>query len=161
MAASKKRFKSKAIPDGKQKEIQSGKHIVQSSNPEQFYPEKPTWSFASADLEMWAFSHDHIQDRFWSEILPYFQSLEKQTWNEILLANKKNNHSLNLDDLNKVAQDRLVELKIEAESLISLRLSGKHRIYGFRNGRVFNILWYDDDHGDNDTCVCRSRKKHT
>lgn len=93
--------------------------------------------------------------------MPYFQSLEKQTWNEILLVNKKNNHSLNLDDLNKVAQDRLVELKIEAESLISLRLSGKHRIYGFRNGRVFNILWYDDDHGDNDTCVCRSRKKHT
>lgn len=63
--------------------------------------------------------------------------------------------------MNKVAQDRLFEKRIEAESLISLRLTGTHRLYGYMTGRVFNILWYDDDHGDNAECVCRSRLKHT
>lgn len=42
-----------------------------------------------------------------------------------------------------------------------VRITGKHRLYGFMRGAVFNVLWYDLDHGDNDTCVCRSRKKHT
>lgn len=55
----------------------------------------------------------------------------------------------------------MAERYIEAEALISLRMTGNHRLYGYMSGRVFNIIWYDDDHGDNDTCVCRSFKKHT
>ena len=50
---------------------------------------------------------------------------------------------------------------IEAESLISLRLTGNHRLYGYMTGRVFNVLQYDNNHGDNSTCVCRSYLKHT
>ncbi len=98
---------------------------------------------------------------FWTEILPRLKSLESQTWSEILVRDKKQNHSLDLSELNKVAQDRLASKYIEAESLISLRVTGSHRLYGYMTGRVFNVLWYDDDHGDNSTCVCRSRLKHT
>lgn len=77
------------------------------------------------------------------------------------MRDKKQNHSLNLNDLNKIAQDRLAEKYIEAESLISLRVTATHRLYGYMTGRVFNILWYDDKHGDNSKCVCRSYLKHT
>lgn len=156
-----RKAKRKEIPDGKQKEVPNGKRIIQSNDPERFYPENPAWSFANIDSKMWAFSQKHIGERFWTEILPYLQALETRTWKEILLTDKKHNHSLNPNDLNKTAQDRLTDKRIEAESLISLRLSGKQRIYGYMTGRVFNILWYDDEHGDNDLCVCRSRKKHT
>lgn len=107
------------------------------------------------------FSSKHIGDLIWSEILPRLCALETQTWKEILLQDKKQSHSLNLNDLNKVAQDRLASKYIEAESLISLRVTGNHRLYGYMAGRVFNILWYDDDHGDNSKCVCRSCLKHT
>jgi hypothetical protein len=89
------------------------------------------------------------------------KALETQTWNEILVRDKKQNHSINAQDLNKVAQNRMADKYIEAESLISLRVTGNHRLYGYMIGRVFNILWYDDDHGDNSTCVCRSYLKHT
>lgn len=58
------------------------------------------------------------------------------------------------------AQDRLASKYIEAEALISLRLTGNHRLYGYMTGRVFNVLWYDDNHGDNNDCVCRSYLKH-
>jgi hypothetical protein len=97
----------------------------------------------------------------WNEVFPRLKALESQTWNEILLRDKKQNHAINVDDLNKIAQDRLAELYIEAESLISLRVTGNHRLYGYMTGNVFNILWYDDEHGDNKDCVCRSHLKHT
>lgn len=145
----------------KQKEIPKGRSIAQGGDPEQYYSQNPAWTFANADQEMWAFSQEHIGELIWSEILPRLEALETQTWGEILVRDKKQNHSLNLDDLNKVAQDRLAARYIEAESLISLRVTGNRRLYGYISGRVFNILWYDDDHGDNNKCVCRSRLKHT
>ena len=138
-----------------------GKTIAQGGNPERYYNDKPAWSFATVDTSKWAFSEEHIGDVLWSEIMPKLKGFESQTWNEILQMHKKQNHSINPSLLNKVAQDRLVELHIEAESIISLRFTGNHRLYGYMSGRVFNILWYDDDHGDNTTCVCRSRKKGT
>lgn len=145
----------------KQKVFPKGKSIAQGGNPEQYYSQSPAWTFANSDQEMWAFSREHVGDLIWTEIIPRLQALETQTWGEILLKDKKMYHSLNLDDLNKVAKDRLVSKYVEAESLISLRVTGNHRLYGYMSGRVFNILWYDDDHGDNSKCVCRSHLKHT
>ena len=110
---------------------------------------------------MWAFSKEHVGEVIWTEIIPRLRALETQTWSEILVRDKKQNHSLDLNDLNRVDQDRLITRYIEAESLISLRVTGTHRLYGYMTGRVFNILWYDDEHGDNSKCVCRSHLKHT
>lgn len=98
---------------------------------------------------------------FWNEILPHFQGWESQTWKEVLVNAKKQNHSIKVNELNKITMDRLTELYIEAEAVISLRLTGTHRIYGYMKGPVFNILWIDLKHGDNSTCVCRTQKKHT
>lgn len=145
----------------RQKEIPKGKSIVQGGNPEQYYSQNPAWTFANSDQEMWAFTQEHIGELIWSEILPRLKALESQTWNEILVRDKKQNHSINVEDMNKAAQDRLADRFIEAESLISLKVTGNHRLYGYMNGRTFNILWYDDEHGDNKTCVCRSYLKHT
>ena len=145
----------------KQKGVPKGKVITQGGNPERYYSEHPAWTFANADQEMWVFSQDHIGSNFWGDILPRLKALETQTWSEILICNKKQNHSLDPNKLNKVARDRLISRHIEPESLISLRMNSTHRLYGFMSGRVFNILWYDDDHGNNNTCVCRSHLKHT
>lgn len=57
--------------------------------------------------------------------------------------------------------DRLAEKYIELDSIISLRLTGKHRLYGYIQKSTFYVLWYDDNHGDNNECVCRSNLKHT
>ena len=94
-----------------------------------------------------------------NDILPKLKEWETQTWNEILVHSKKNNHSIDTMTLNKIARDRLNKMRIEANAVVSLRLQGTHRLYGYRIGSVFYILWYDKNHGDNDICVCRSRKK--
>lgn len=145
----------------KQKEIPKGNSVILSGNPDKYYLQNPAWTFANSDQEMWAFSQEHIGELIWLEILPKLKALETQTWSEILVDSKKQNHSLNPNDLSKAAQNRLAEKYIEAESIISLRITGNHRLYGYMSKNVFNIVWYDDDHGDNTKCVCRSRLKHT
>ncbi len=153
MADSKKKVKRIKEP--------KGNNIVQVENPEQYYSQHPSWNFSSCDKEKWNINSNMVQKIFWKEILPHLQELETQTWANILIKAKKQNHSIDVHDLNKVASDRLEELYIEAESLISLKLTNTHRIYGYMNGAVFNILWVDLGHGDNTKCVCRSHKKHT
>ena len=145
----------------KQKKSPKGKSIAQGGDPERFYSESPAWAFANADQQMWAFTEEHIGTTIWKEILPRLGALESQTWGEILVRGKKQHHSLDLNQLSVAAQERLAAMHIEAASLISLRVTGRHRLYGFMIGKVFNTLWFDDDHGDNDTCACRSHLKHT
>lgn len=137
------------------------KKVGQDENPDQYYAYNPSWNFKSCDAECWALTHDLVKSSFWNEILPHLQSLESQKWSNILIDAKKQNHSIDVSELNKVACNRLEDLMIESESIISLRLTGKHRLYGYITRSVFNILWVDFDHGDNKTCVCRSKKKHT
>ena len=139
----------------------TSKYPTNIQNPDEYYHSYPSWNFKIADNECWAFNKTHTGDRIWDEIIPHFQSFETQTWGEILVKGKKQNHSINVDELNKDARNRLTTLNIEEESVISLRLSSKHRVYGLIYNSIFNILWYDNDHGDHDTCVCRSNKKHT
>lgn len=153
MAGSKKKVRQKADP--------KGNHIVEGGNPDEFYTHHPSWNFFSCDKDKWSLFSEEVKNIFWSEILPHLQGLEKQTWSAILLQGKKQNHTINVLEINKIASDRLCELHIEAESLVSLRITSRHRIYGYMNGAVFCVLWVDLEHGDNDVCVCRSHKKHT
>lgn len=145
----------------KQKENPSGRYIAQGGNPDQYYNQRPSWNFCTCDQEMWPFKQELVGDSFWSEVLPRLQAWETQTWGDILVAGKKLNHSIKQDELNPIAQARLAERYVEQEAVISLRMQGAHRLYGYIVGAIFNVIWIDLDHGDNDRCVCRSRLKHT
>ena len=144
-----------------QKEIPSGRYVGQVEDPNSYYQKSPAWNFNTCDNEMWAFSEENAGSYFWNEILPRLKEWETQTWHDILITAKKQNHSIDVAMLNPCAQKRLTDKYIEQDSIISLRLNGTHRIYGYVCGSVFNILWFDPSHGDNDTCVCKSKKKHT
>jgi len=122
----------------------------------------PSWNFSRRDKDgAWAFSKERAHSEFWDSILPRIISLESQTWSNILIESKKSNHSIPIADLNKCATDRLRYLGVDQESLVSISIDGTHRLYGFLSGSTYVLLWYDDDHGDNNTCVCRCVKKHT
>lgn len=153
MAGSNKKIRQTKEP--------KGRRIDQGGNPDQYYSQCPTWKFSNCDKENWSLQSNEVQEIFWDEILPHLQGWETQTWGNILVDAKKQNHSIEVEDLSKRAIDRLVRLYIEAEALVSLRLTATHRIYGYMKGPVFNILWVDLEHGDNTLCVCRSYKKHT
>lgn len=153
MAASKK----------KKREIKQGGHphsreVFIRENPDAFYREHPSWRFSRYDHESdWTFD----ANTFLNKILPYLRNMESKTWGEIFVKEKKQNHAIDVRTLTTAAQKRLGERNIEIEALHSLRLGGKIRLYGLMFGSTFHILWYDENHGEDDTCVCQSRKKHT
>ncbi len=151
------------MPKGKIKRAGNPvREIRTGGNPDSILSFPPSWAFASCDRGgSWAFCGEKIGGEFWSFIFPKLQSFERQTLADIFIKAKKQNHSIEVSQLNKAAQERLNELQIEAEAVRSLRLSGSIRLYGILIGSVFNILWYDTEHGDNDRCVCRSTLKHT
>lgn len=153
MAASRKKIKSK----------QPKSHDIRQVNfPEHVYQQKPSWVFSRGDRSgRWAFTRESVGDDLWDKIIPFLQSIETQTWNDILVGASKQHHTIPVSDLNKCAQDRMDELKLDCDEVISLRLGGTLRLYGVWQISTCAILWYDSDHGDNDTCVCRSRLKHT
>jgi len=82
-------------------------------------------------------------------------AFEGMTWNEILVKGKKQNHSVPRQDLCKAARDRLTEIKLDdIDELVSLRLSGRERVWGIRSHNVLTVLWWDPDHA-----ICPSLKK--
>ena len=138
--------------------------IREGASPESIMAKNPSWCISLCDTLQggaWSFYKDRLVDDLWTDILPKLRGFEQQTWSDILIDAKKQNHSIPCEELNKAAQKRLEELLIDTDIIYSLRLSGNVRIYGVLIEAVFYILWYDDNHGDNESCVCRSRKKHT
>lgn len=58
---------------------------------------------------------------------------------------------------NQVALERLVELRYDDRDQISaIRVTGEKRLWGFRQGRDFSVLWWDPRHE-----VFPSTLKHT
>lgn len=153
--ACKKRPKIKAEPESKRK-------INNIESPDKYYEKHPSWKFASRDKENWPLTKENMGNKIWDEIIPRMERFETMTWNEIFQINKKKNHSLSdSENWNTKAKKKLAEIKIEREAVLSLSISGKCRLYGYMDEAAFVILWYDDNHGDNSSCVYRSYKKHT
>lgn len=95
-------------------------------------------------------------------------NFETQKWGDLLGAaggrcQGNNHHPINAADLSKSAQGLLQELHKDdlVESIFSFRISGTTRLYGIRDGRIFNALWYDPWHGDAKKAVCPAKKRRT
>lgn len=127
-----------------------------SSNPDIYYDRNPNWRISRIELSDPYGWHnlDVVMVIYIKEKLSHFETM---TWREILLDAKKQNHFISVDRLSKNAQDRLIETnQDDVEELLSLRLSGKERIWGVLEQGTLNLLWWDPNHQ-----ICLSTKKNT
>jgi hypothetical protein len=115
---------------------------------------KPSWQISRIDEQgRWGWNNIRPEE-FQNEVIPKFKNFESNTWADIL---GDHNHEVSISKIDKDAQKRLAQLKIEdTESLVSLRLNNKKRIWGIRSVAVFKILWWDPLHE-----VYPSPLKHT
>lgn len=91
------------------------------------------------------------------EIRSKLADFETMSWSDILLVAKKRNHSIPVMALISTAQKWLDLRKVFLDEIISLRLSGEERVWGYlAEGGVFVLLWWDPDHE-----ICPSFLKHT
>ena len=85
------------------------------------------------------------------------KEFEAMTWNEILVRDKRKNHTIKVEEIAQQARKRLIEIgQDDIDELVSLRLTGTTRIWGIRDQNVLKLLWWDPDHQ-----VYPSHKKHT
>lgn len=88
------------------------------------------------------------------EFLQRVFECQKLTWQTL---RDNGAHSVDVATLVSDAQKRLKHIKKEdLEHLYSLRLSGRKRIWGIKEGNILWLLWWDPNHE-----VCPSHKKHT
>lgn len=80
-------------------------------------------------------------------------NFETMTWSEILVKAKKQNHSIRVSDISAEAQLRLEEKGLALDEVVSLRLTGKERVFGYLESGVLVLLWWDPNHE-----VCPSLK---
>jgi len=105
------------------------------------------------------FNNKVFRNEWCKNILPKLLDFERKSW--AIIANDSSgksrgtrNHHVSINDLDKVAQKRLKKLQLdESNSLYSLRLDGKKRIWGIVHNNVLNLLWYDPYHH-----VCPSKR---
>lgn len=90
------------------------------------------------------------------EILDFMCETSKLTWGEIMSQmtgpyhrRRPKHNSYNFGAVCATAQCRLAELRLDEifEEFFRFRLSGEKRLWGFRTGDVFHLLWWDPDHG--------------
>jgi hypothetical protein len=143
----------------KQPTIASTPHVVKiptfGAVPTAYADEHPSWRVARLQVAA-PFGWSDVSAAKILEIRTKLASFESMTWNDILVLSKKQNHSVAVNDLSKAARDCLVELNIVVDDLVSLRLSGKERVWGYRSGAVLHVVWWDPDHE-----VCPSLLRHT
>lgn len=71
----------------------------------------------------------------------------KRTWKDIQTESRKRDHPIDPADICKEAQDRLVALKInDIDVLWRFRFSGPQRLWGYKQGRVLLVIWWDPHH---------------
>lgn len=124
-------------------------------NPNDFYEQKPAWRISKmviGDVYGWEILNAQ-KLIFLKDKLSNFESM---TWSEIL-AKDGGSHQVKIDNLSKEAKDCLEKMGLDdVEQLVSLRLSGKERVWGILAEGILNLLWWDPEHQ-----VCPSLKKHT
>ena len=97
-----------------------------------------------------------------STLLLRLKDFEGQSWRQILsdTSGRKNNtknHAIPINNLDKEAQKRLEEIKLDdIDKLYSLSVTGKRRVWGTIIDGTFCIVWYGTEHE-----VCPSKKRHT
>ena len=100
----------------------------------------------------WGWDHFHP-----SQIQEVFQKIfeyQKLSWQDL---RNNGSHFVDREGLCSEAQKRLTQLqKEDLDQLFSLRLTGRKRIWGIKEGNILWLLWWDPNHE-----VCLSHKKHT
>jgi hypothetical protein len=83
------------------------------------------------------------------------QSFGTMSWAEV--EGKTGSHFVSVEAFSSNAQNRLSALNQEdIDSLFSLRITGKERLWGIRDRAMLKLIWWDPEHE-----VCPSTKKHT
>lgn len=106
--------------------------------------------------------HEYTGSWSWSltgeqshEVLEFLEACEKKTWNELCSemtggrSRHKKHHDMDVDELVKEASLRLSQHLSNddlPDKVFRFRINGTTRLWGIRQGKIFQLIWYDPEH---------------
>lgn len=144
--------KKKVPPPNKARGVSKKPKIA--SDPDEDHKHPPAWHIETIQQDG-PFGWNKVDGSLlWNGIMPKLKNFETMNWGAILGSR---NHEVAVSGMSRAAQKELQKIKLnDIEKLVSLRLTGKQRVWGIKIGRVLKILWWDPEHK-----VYPSVKKHT
>jgi len=133
----------------KKKKVVAEKNIQSAS----YRDEHIKWTTDAMDVDCgecgcgwsWALTSNEAK-----KILEFLSTLHTKTWREVESHRTSNrrqqHHSQRIDSLSKDARRRLGNLGRAEEELFRFRLGSTRRLWGYRSGATFRILWWDEHH---------------
>ncbi|MDC3962537.1 hypothetical protein [Polyangium jinanense] len=111
--------------------------------------QKLSWRFGKLDLEhprQWSTEEDTTLDTLIA-VVNRLTAYENVTWGTVGDFSEHNHAWNDASEWEKASQDRLKELSLDDQSnLYQLYIHKLGRLYGFRIGSVFHVLWWDRYH---------------
>lgn len=130
----------------------SAKALARQQADDHFLNQTVQWSVRAVDnsFDKLGCRWDLTPTEFF-ELLQFLEDLSQKTWQEVLnetdRSGRPKHHSQDVTSLDKDAQTRLRKIgQADEEKIFRFRIKGKLRLWGFRTGPVFRILWYDPEH---------------
>jgi hypothetical protein len=114
-----------------------------NENPNAYYERHPVWRFSLLDVGCPLYGWNLLDGGTLFEIRDRLAYYERMTFREIVDAKC---HEIETWKLCKDARDRVEELRIHPESIMSFRVNSRGRIWGVRTGNVVDLLWWDPKH---------------
>lgn len=133
----------------------SSKTPTTAENPD-FGQTHPSWQIRLLQTQG-PFGWDVLDNEKLERIRKRLANFETMTWNEILVKDKKRNHTIQVADLPGENQKLLRKIgEQDVDQLVSLSVSSRERIFGILEKGILRLLWWDPEHR-----VYPSAKKHT
>lgn len=105
---------------------------------------RPTWRVGAVDWDG-PFGWGRLTEpTLLRELWQRLRDFESMSWTDIEHAGS---HNVATDKLCAAARQRLEELQQDdVDDLFSLRITGRRRVWGFREANVLRLLWWDPEH---------------
>lgn len=128
----------------------------QAEDPLAFHKEYPVWRMGKVDVGCDPWGWNTIDGGAMHRIREKLAAYETMTFREILNKDGTGCHDVEIYRMIPKAQARAAAIKVPRDSLFSLRITGKERVWGIRTNHIIELLWWDPEHE-----VCPSAKKGT
>lgn len=119
--------------------------VVSSVSSFSYHHLRPSWRVASLEL-VDPYGWHRLSAEKLLDIRQKLAHFETMSWSELLVQGKKRNHSIKISEITSEARDRLEIIGLALDEVVSLRLSGKERVFGYLDNGVLELLWWDPDH---------------
>ena len=116
--------------------------------------DNPVWQVSTLDIcGPWGWQNID-KSNFFAHILPKIKNFESMKWKEIF---GRENHEVDVAEISRAARKRLSKINLDDfERLVSLRFTGRERLWGIKINNILKIIWWDPNHE-----VYPSKLKHT